>query len=189
MHAHAHHGASPSFRYLHGLSKVGSLARSALCTLLTSALVPPATGAKATEYQRAAVQFLNESVLPHPGQSLPEVLLAQDDAAEYSESFDETSNEGTPKPAPVTARAELPTSSVAARHDARATGGSGIGGSGIAGSGGGGGRASCRAPPAATTRPAVRPVAARTHMLPPSEDPPSDELESLSLDVEDILPH
>ena len=406
MHAHAHHGASPSFRYLHGLSKVGSLARSALCTLLTSALVPPATGAKATEYQRAAVQFLNESVLPHPGQSLPEVLLAQDDAAEYSESFeetsnegtpkpapvtarnpappamapatalvagplggagagaaagaaaatgppvcrtgaragkglgsppgnasreatairgaaghgrhrmgaaqppetqpqprtlpsagrhasgddpleasyggsdvtseldldlsadspyrpspgssprrlatagassapppalttarpapaatstaatnaaaassaaaartppkttlhkgvpikevaaaqddaaeysesfDETSNEGTPKPAPVTARADLPTSSVAARHDARATGGSGI-----AGSGGGGGRASCRAPPAATTRPAVRPVAARAHMLSPSEDPPSDELESLSLDVEDILPH
>ena len=95
--------------------QVGGLARSALCTLLNSALVPPATGAKATEYQRAAAQFLNESVLPQPGQPLPEVLLAQDDADEYSESFEETSNEGTPKPAaPATARNPAPSAAALA---------------------------------------------------------------------------
>jgi hypothetical protein len=66
----------------------------------------------------------------------------------------------------------------------------GAAGGGIAGgSGGGGGRASCRAPPAAFTRPAVRPVAAREPLLSPSHDNLSDDLESLSLDVEDILPH
>ena len=65
----------------------------------------------------------------------------------------------------------------------------GAAGGSIAGGGGGGGRASCRAPPAAFTRPAVRPVAAREPMLSPSHDNLSDDLESLSLDVEDILPH
>jgi hypothetical protein len=70
----------------------------------------------------------------------------------------------------------------------------GAAGGGIAGgSGGGGGRASCRAPPAAFTRPAVRPVGAmvgaREPVLSPSHDNLSDDLESLSLDVEDILPH
>ena len=142
--------------------QVGGLARSALCTLLNSALVPPATGAKAIEYQRAAAQFLNECVLPQPGQPLPEVLLAQDDADEYSESFEETSNEGTPKPAaPATARmqqpleahppAAAPAASSGAGFVSRGSvgggsgsfggglGGSGLGGSGLGGSGLGGG--------------------------------------------------